>query len=89
MPKMPFGKYKGVEFTSIPSSYLQWMIKYLESCPDIVANAKKALAAMSEFEEQDTLEAEADRILKAHGCASLASLRSIPRGYRRKTKGRR
>lgn len=43
LPKVPFGKHRGLPWTDVPIDYLQWMIGQRDMEPDYVWNAKREL----------------------------------------------
>jgi len=44
LKEMPFGKFKGVEFKNIPTSYLKWMRSNLTLDPDLTFSLDKRLS---------------------------------------------
>ena len=62
--KMPFGKHKGMDMSSLPEDYLQWIVSNFEP-GDIREEAKRILKSPEHRDEQKCadLEAEANRIL--------------------------
>ncbi len=51
MTRLPFGKYKGQLFSSIPPSYLAWMLETIEDRPALLAEAWVGLADWMECHE--------------------------------------
>lgn len=77
--KMPFGKYKGMEISSLPVDYLRWVVANFE--PGEIRDAAQAVLqgpAVREEERAQSLEEQANRIL---GEKPISPLR---RGYRRR-----
>lgn len=54
MTKMPFGKHKGIKFTEIPMSYLEWLINNADSLDESKPEYDKDFAAtiINEFERR-------------------------------------
>lgn len=62
--KMPFGKYKGVEMSTLPEDYLRWIVKNFDP-GDIREEAQRILSSPEFKQDQKSmdLEEEANRIL--------------------------
>ena len=77
--KMPFGKYKGMEISTLPVSYLQWLVSNFEP-GDIRDAAVKVLKgpSIAREEEAKSLEDQANEIL------GEKPVKPLRRGFKRK-----
>ena len=82
--KMPFGKYKGMEISTLPVDYLRWVVSNFEP-GDIREEAKRVLSSgtIAEEKQAQSLEEQANALLGEKPISNLK--RGFRRsGYRRK-----
>ena len=62
--RMPYGKFKGMDISTLPISYLEWLVANFEP-GEIREEAKRVLASSDIKEERETksLEEQANEIL--------------------------
>jgi uncharacterized protein (DUF3820 family) len=62
--KMPYGKYKGMDMSTLPINYLEWIVKNFEP-GELQKEAKRILESQDIKEERETksLEEQANEIL--------------------------
>ena len=60
---MPFGKYKGKDFTKVPKGYLRWMLR-ADFSADLKAAARRELDGLPQLDDVDDI---VHKIVRAHG----------------------
>lgn len=76
--KMPFGKYKGMEISTLPVDYLRWLVSNFEP-GDIRAEARRVLESGAIAEEQQAMSLEE----QANALLGEKPISNLKRGFRR------